>query len=200
MNLGLDPALLDPILELPRIAAFTGHMVDVPGRKPERFPERKVWLVQEAIRDKLRLHNIGYGFCSAARGSDVLFLEELLARDGHAEVFLPFPVDDFARTSVGFGWDGRYKTVLHDDRVTLKILAETLPPEDKQPEAYELCNATIHKAAIEKAKSLGEKPILLTVWNGKPGDGKGGTADSVRAWEQRGYQVVPIDISRLEVV
>jgi len=193
-NLSLDPTILDTILQLPRIAAFTGHMLDAPGRNPERFPEKKAPLVQEAIRNKLRIHNIGYGFCSAARGSDVLFIEELLARDGHATVFLPFPIDDFARTSVGFGWNGRYKAVLHDDRVTLKILAESLPHEDRQSEAYELCNATIQKAAIEKAQSLGEKPLLLAVWDGKPGDGKGGTADAVQAWRQRGYEVVLIDI------
>jgi hypothetical protein len=39
--------------------------------------------------------------------------------------------------------------------------------------------------------------LLITVWNGNPGDGAGGTADAVRAWRDEGYTVEQIDISKL---
>ena len=40
-NLGLDSNLLDDVLDVPRVAAFTGHMVDVPGRIPPRFRRKR---------------------------------------------------------------------------------------------------------------------------------------------------------------
>jgi hypothetical protein len=72
-----------------------------------------------------------------------------------------------------------------------------LPPKDQQPDAYTECNKAIHEAAIKQADLLDDQPLLLTVWNGNPGDGRGGTADSIRDWENGGFQNENIDISKL---
>jgi hypothetical protein len=153
--------------------------------------------VRKSVAEQLQRLNIKYGFSSAARGSDILFVEELLKCGGHARVFLPFPKDDFARTSVGYGWDDTYYRLLSDPLVQVTVLSKKVPLERDQAAAYDSCNAEIQKAAIACAQRVNSKPILLTVWNGNPGDGQGGTTDAVRTWRQHGYEVVLIDISKL---
>jgi len=194
--LGLAENTLDATLPVPRIAAFTGHMVDAPGRAVPRFPQTKVGAVRRAIRERLLALDIGFGFSSAARGGDLLFLEELLKRGGRARVFLPFPRGDFAATSVGQDWAERYGQVMDDDRVEIQLLSEQLPPEAEQPAAFLACNLAVHREAIAFAKLLDEEPVLIAVWNGSPGDGVGGTADAVRAWDEEGYKVEVIDIAK----
>ena len=178
-----------------RVAAFTGHMVDAPDRPTPRFPPKKVEAVRKAIAQQLTKHKIGYGFSSAARGSDLLFLEELGKAGGRARVFLPFPREEFKKTSVGYGWDDRFDKVLKAHEV-VELLPE-VPPADKQPEAYAHCNRKIFEAARAQAKLLSQEPVLLTVWNRAAGDGGGGTADAVRDWQKAGHQVVIVDISKL---
>lgn len=107
-----------------RVAAFTGHMVDAPGRPKPRFPESKVEDVRRAIAQRLDALDVRHGFSSGARGSDILFIEELLKRGGKAHVFLPFPRDAFAQTSVGYGWDARYMNVLLHPRVLVVELTD----------------------------------------------------------------------------
>ncbi|HEX2229000.1 MAG TPA: TRAFs-binding domain-containing protein [Candidatus Binatia bacterium] len=194
-KLGLQRDSLDGVLQVPGVAAFTGHMVDAPGRPTPRFPQEKVGIVRNAIAERLKKHQIGYGFSSAARGSDLVFIEELKKTGGCSRVFLPFPREQFKLTSVGYGWDGRFDKALRD--VEVIELSSEVPPEDKQPDAYSACNAKIIEEAIAKAKLLDEQPILITVWNGNPGDGVGGTADAVHAWRDEGYTVEQIDISKL---
>lgn len=182
---------------LSRIAAFTGHMVDAPGRKTPRFPESKVQTVREEIAKCLGELNIRYGFSSAARGADILFIEELLKRGGMAHVYLPFPKDAFARTSVGYGWDPRYYRILKDPRVRVVELANILPRPDQQADAYDHCNLRIQEEATGFAQTQAAEPILLAVWNGNPGDERGGTADAVKAWERHGYQIIVINLADL---
>jgi hypothetical protein len=186
---------LDAVLDVPRVAAFTGHMVDAPGRATPRFPPDKVAAVRKAMAACLTKHEIGYGFSSAARGSDLIFIEELKKLNGRPMVFLPFPQDQFKKTSVGHGWDQGFDRALQG--VEVVQLSEKLPPEDQQPEAYAACNRKILEEAIAKAKLLDEEPLLIAVWNGNPGDGTGGTADAVREWQNEGHPVEIIDISKL---
>ena len=44
--------------------------------------------------------NAGIGFASAACGSDILFLEAMLARGGTIHIVLPWPAEEFVKTSV----------------------------------------------------------------------------------------------------
>jgi tetratricopeptide (TPR) repeat protein len=194
-KLGLERHALDAVLDVPRVAAFTGHMVDAPGRATPRFPPDKVAAVRKAMAACLTKHEIGYGFSSAARGSDLIFIEELKKLNGRPRVFLPFQQDQFKKTSVGHGWDQGFDRALQGLEVV--ELSEKLPPEDQQPEAYAACNRKILEEAIAKAKLLDEEPLLIAVWNGNPGDGAGGTADAVREWQNEGHPVEIIDISKL---
>ena len=63
--------------------------------------ERKV---ECAIKDALKRLNAVIGFCSLGSGSDILFAEKMLERDGaELHVVLPFDLDDFRLTSVDYG-------------------------------------------------------------------------------------------------
>ena len=185
-------------MDVKRVAALTGHMVDEPTRPIPRFPENKVDAVRLAIHREILKSNIGWGFSSAARGADVLFLEELLKLSGHARVYLPFPRKDFERTSVGYGWNHRFEAVLGHNRVEVIELAAYFPTDkNAQNAAYATCNATLLEAASARAKQLGQDPILIAVWDGKEGGGQGGTADAILTWRQKGYEVNTIQISEL---
>jgi hypothetical protein len=170
-TLGLDRHALDGILNVPRVAAFAGHMIDAPWRAVPRFPSGKVEPVRKEIAERLSVLNVRYGFSSAARGSDILFIEELKKIGGRLKVFLPFPRDYFQKTSVGHGWNARFDRVLKD--VDLVKLSRRIPDENRRREAYAACN------------------------NGDPGDGAGGTADAVREWQNQGHSVEVIDLSKL---
>jgi hypothetical protein len=180
------------------VVAFTGHMVDEPGRIPPRFPGSKVNAVGQAIADRLRsLKNIEEGFCSSARGSDILFAEEMLKLIRPIHVFLPFPRADFAKTSVGFGWDQRFSNVIRNPLVDVTELSDHIPPEEQQPEAFDRCNRQIEEATILAAARIGGAPLLLTVWDGDRRQERGGTADALREWQNAGHPVEIIDISSL---
>lgn len=192
-HLGKDRHLLDDVLPVPGVAAFTGHMTDAAGRRPPRFPEARVGAVRESIRSALRARNVRYGVCSAARGSDLIFLDELLRRDGSAKVVLPFPSDAFKRSSVGGSWNRSFDQLLAAPGVELSVLMAEAPAEAEQADAIAECNREIEKLALEQAKRLDQRPLLLAVWNGND-DGKlGGTGDFMNGWRddaERDVQII----------
>jgi hypothetical protein len=179
------------------IVAFIGHMVDESDRIPARFPLTKLNAVGESIAERLRLLNVREGFSSAARGSDILFIEQLLDMKKHIHVFLPFPRQDFVITSVGFGWEERFYGLIKSPLVDVTELLANVPAKEQQAKAFDHCNIELQKATVRAAKQIGAIPILLTVWNGNPSGEKGGTADAVREWQKAGHPVEIIDISSL---
>ncbi len=160
------------------------------GPDRRRFPEEKVGAVRRAIRELLDRHRVLCGFSSLARGSDTLFVEELLARGGRAKVFLPFPAHEFRKTSVetpsDASWAARFEKLLTDRRVTSAVLALEAPPEARRAEAYAGCNLAVQTEAAARAKLLDDRPYLIAVWDGKAGDRPGGTGDAIREWRRSG--------------
>jgi hypothetical protein len=185
----------------PAVAAFTGHMTDAPGRTRPRLPEAKVGALRARIGSLVEQHRVGFGFSSAARGSDLVFAEEVLARGGRMTLILPFPPDVFRTTSVETAgdprWVDRFEELLvrareGDPRVALVVLADSAPPEPERPRAYAACNHALLDAAVEQARRLGTTPRLLAVWDGEPGDGVGGAGDAIRGWRDRGLTEVAV--------
>jgi tetratricopeptide (TPR) repeat protein len=188
---------LDSAFPIGRVAAFAGHMVDAPERATPRFPPAKEPAVRAAIRQRLERADVAYGFSSLARGSDILFVEELLARGGAVRVLLPFPRSDFEKASVGDAWSARFAALLDDDRVESEVLRDTAPSEKDQPDAFAECNRQILTKATSFAERMDEKPMLLAVWDGKPGDGRGGTADVIEQWQATKCEVDVINLTTL---
>jgi len=159
---------------------FTGHMVDLPGRKVPRFPPEIV----DAVKAELARH-ISYfvdardkknvkGFASLARGGDILFHEVCRESGIETVVVLPFKPSEFLATSVegavSGNWPQRFEqiwdTTAPDARYVLG-----LPQSDA---AYADCNNRL----LDLARAYGSVQ-LITVWNGADGDRVGGTGHFV---------------------
>lgn len=185
---------LDRCFSFPSVVAFCGHMIDAPGRAQPRFPAEREPQVREAIRVYLDRVNAGFGYSSAASGSDLIFCECLLDREARVNLVLPCAVDDFKRQSVspaGPGWEKRFHHVLANANTAMFAN----PPEFRfSSEASEtavgftFANRIVTGMAALQAKALDLQLNTLAVWNGLPGDGMGGTATVVADWRRRGLE------------
>ena len=175
----MDETMHDPVSSL----VFTGHMVDLPDRKEPRFPQASVPAARAAHREKILKamapdQSPPIGIASGARGGDILFHEECRALGLRTIIVLPFPPEEFERVSVsgvpGTDWVKRFRRLwretTQEDREVMG-----LPRKD---EAYSTCNTRI----IERAREHG-RFHLIALWDGKGGDGLGGTADLIKQAE-----------------
>jgi tetratricopeptide (TPR) repeat protein len=177
----------EAVLTVGGVACFTGHRVDDLGRQPPRFPRERVGNVAARIKKALEDANVHFGFSSAAGGADIIFIEQLLARGGEPTVFLPFPVTDFANTSVGEAWLARFYAVLEKLPAGKLHILEAAKPADPELEnaAYARCNAHIQTATVEAGRIYDEIPVLIAVLRRSEEEEKiGGTAEVVRHWEE----------------
>jgi hypothetical protein len=181
----------------PRSVIFTGHMIDLPDRPVPRFPQAS----ERAARDAIRKHLVTtlammtgdrMGFASAARGGDILFHEQARDLGLKTVIVLPFQPEVFEQTSIAgvraSDWVDRFwrlwEGTPEPDRVDLRL--------PRSNEAYALCNAKIVGLAAERGPFH-----LIALWDGKGGDGPGGTADLVRKAQANGdkpHIVHPADL------
>ena len=196
--LGADAESILDLFRLPRVVAFVGHLLDGPDRTPPRFPANLEPAVRQALRERLTTSNAGIGYSAAACGSDILFLEVMREIGGETHVVMPFCKEQFVENSVavvpGAGWEERFEA-------TLKQAAETVYASDKMMTAgtasFEYVGQLLVGLAGLKAAQLETELVPLAVWDGKPGDGGGGTADTIAHWRSLGYSVEIIDLSAL---
>jgi class 3 adenylate cyclase len=197
-RLGASSPRLEEILAFPSVVVFTGHMVDRPGRDRPRFPGRFEEAVKEEIRKRLRQLCAGFGYASAACGSDILFLEALLELKGEAHVFLPFEKESFIQASVdvvpGADWARRVEHILAQ-AVEVQVVSQHSRRGGSV--VFEFTNLILHGLAKGRADQLGTKLVPLAVWDGHLGDGLGGTATTVERWRKLGLQVEIIEINKL---
>jgi len=192
------PALLpadwiDSVMPRPSVVAFAGHMIDGPNRSTERFPARTQALVAEAIKRWLNEHNAMVGVTALANGADVLFAEAMLARGGRVEVLLPLEEAEFIRVSVAPGgpsWVARMQRVLAQ-ATSVQVLGDKHAEDSGAP--FHMVALLIDGQARLLAHELDLAPLTLTVWDGKPGDGLGGTASFVVHALAQGRSVHSID-------
>jgi class 3 adenylate cyclase len=170
--------------------AFTGHMVDRPGRSTPRFPTSLTPQIAERIAAELEAARATDGFASGACGGDILFLEAMLARGGRAHVALPCAVESFRRDCVdiipGSDWGSRFDRIL-EHASTLEILGEQYASDNAM--ASECCSRVLVGLAARCAMAHKEEPIVLALWDGRPGDAEGGTHSFVRYCIDHGFKV-----------
>lgn len=204
--LGRDPRSFDECFPSTRIAIFAGHMIDRRGRATPRFPAAIAgWVRDEIVRCLDRIEpKISYS--SAACGSDILFLEAMIARrrrdpDIEVHVILPLPRNEFKRISVdGFhpsgSWGDRF-----EDALAQATSVDELSSVDTRVSAaaFEYGNHMILGRALLRGRELDYEVRPIAVWNRRTGDGAGGTAWNVRRWRKviPGCSVEVIDPSRL---
>jgi class 3 adenylate cyclase len=170
----------------PQVVLFAGHMIDLPDRRRSRLPGDLAPRVQRRIRgalDRFGGHLIGYS--SAACGSDIMFLEAVLAAGGEAHVVLPYDREDFARDSVDFGgthWRERFEEVLA--HATEVVIASPRQKLSLGGASYGYANNVLTGLAMAHAARVDGSLHTLAVWDGKIGDGPGGTASIVARWSE----------------
>lgn len=188
--------------ELPRqVFLFSGHMVDAPGRAPERFPPAVVPAAAHAIRRVLEVHSAGpadLAIAQAASGGDLLFLEACLERGVQVRPMLPFGVADFIERSVlpaqdGERWRTRFERLMSRLPEPPRIMpADADAAADDSP--YERCNRWM----LDTALAWGADRLrFICLWDGGGGDGPGGTASMCAEVERRGGRLEWIDIRKL---
>ncbi len=194
---GLDSALVDRWLPVPRVVVFAGHLIDRPGRPRVRFPPDLEAPVREALRSWLARTRPGFGYAAAACGADILFLEALLDAGVDAHVVLPYDREQFRRDSVdvvpGAAWSARF------DRVLAGASGVTMASEQRMQGslAYSYGLLVLDGMAAMRAEELDTSLTCLAVWDGEEGDDLGGTASAVAHWRALGRDVDVIDLAAL---
>ncbi|MEZ5319192.1 MAG: adenylate/guanylate cyclase domain-containing protein [Vicinamibacterales bacterium] len=195
---GLDTRLIDDCFGIPRVVVCTGHLVDRPGRPEPRFPPSLEGAVREAVRRRLDAHDAGIGFASAACGADLICLECLHERGATTHVVLPYPREAFRADSVdvvpGADWSARLDRALA--RASDVVIASD-HPTGSGGAAFEYAFRLLDGAAGVRADELDTDLVCLAVWDGRPGDGPGGTATAVGHWRAHGRTVDVIDVAAL---
>lgn len=189
-----------PPIEPRYVFLFSGHMIDAQDRREARFPPKKEGKAAEALARKL--DKIGAGqkdlaLCSGACGGDILFAEASIHRGLRLEIRIPFDEPTFLKNSVTFAgesWRDRYDAVKNNRLTTLFMMPEELglTPADANP--YERNNLWMLYTAL----SMGpEKVRFICLWDGKGGDGPGGTKHMHDEVLNRSGQVYVIDTNKL---
>jgi class 3 adenylate cyclase len=194
-----DQSWIDKYLHVPSVVVFAGHMIDRPDRDERRFPKEIEKAVAKEIRAKIDKLKPGFGFSSAACGSDILFLEAMLDYGSEISVVLPYNEQEFVRDSVEIGPDAKKWRARFDN--VLSKAARVITASNQRLEiggvAYEFCNQLLLGLAAIRCRQLDSTLVPLAVWNKKPGDGPGGSASVVTNWRSLGYKSEIIDISKL---
>jgi len=196
-HVGRDRAGIEKAFQLPTVVVFSGHLIDRPDRRPSRFPAQIEAAVRKAIRDQLEQMNAGFGYASAGCGSDILFLETLRELGGETHIVLPYAQKQFIKDSVDIvpgNWRERFKQVLKSANSVIVASNERL---EEGGMSFEYANFLLHGLADIRARQLETKLEPLAVWDGKDGDGPGGTASAVGHWRKVGLDVSVIDIERV---
>lgn len=183
-----------------RVILFSGHLVDAPGREPARFPPALVPAAAAHIAAALERLEAGpadLGLTQGAAGGDLLFAEAAQARALPLLFLQPFGEDEFVERSVrpvcdGERWVARYRAVASRLATPPRALPPAAAGEDGDP--FERCNRWLLDTALACG---GERVWLLCLWDGRRGDGAGGTAHMVEQVGRRHGQVIHIDTRAL---
>ncbi|MEL6494315.1 MAG: hypothetical protein AAFQ41_04225 [Cyanobacteria bacterium J06623_7] len=166
-----------------QVLLFSGHMLDRSDRPQPRFPaamEAEAAAKIEAALDRLAASSEDLAIAPGiACGGDILFLEACLSRQMPLEVYLPFKPEEFIAQSVSFAgkdWVERFTHITAHPLVKIHLQSAELGSLAAEENPYERNNLWALDSSLNYG---GDRVRLLVLWNGKGGDGKGGTADMV---------------------
>ena len=193
------PDAVNAALHVPSVLVFTGHMIDAPWFGQPRFPATLEEAVAVRIRESVDRLGAGFGYCSAACGGDLLFIEALLARGAEVHVTLPFERNDFIATSVSFAgeaWVARFESALQRATSVTQGVRERYLGDEA---LYSYAAALIHGAAVLHAHQLETEPVMLALVDPAAPGGSGGTRDTLARWNQHGLGSDRIDLAALRL-
>lgn len=179
---------------------FSGHMIDKPGRQPPRFPPEKESVAAQKIAGVLQKLEAGpedLGLTQGACGGDLLFTEACQQRGMKVQWLQPFDEPIFIQKSVVCNsetWRERYLKARDVLATPIRSAPESLGPPPKTVDSYERCNRWLLSTAL----SYGIKKVhFICLWDGRSGDGPGGTAHMYEEVNRRTGQVTWIDTRTL---
>lgn len=208
-DLKLPAGRLETAFDLPRVAIFSGHRIDIDPRAEPRFPAAAEAAVRGRLDQLLQELNIGVGYGAAANGADLIFLEAVLARGGEIHLVLPMEVDVFRAVSVvdadiqgktaietasdascgTLSWSARFDQVL-GRAASITIASEQVDLQDAS--VFDYGNRVALGAARLKSLETGTELKGIAVWDGDPGL-PGGTGDCLALWQQHGVSLHCLD-------
>jgi tetratricopeptide (TPR) repeat protein len=187
------------------VVVFSGHRIDDPKvrgegkQRPARFPPAKIEAAAARIRAALDEVGAGagdLGLCGGASGGDLLFAEACLERGMRVELRLARAENEFLAESVTFAdpdhrWEHSFSRVAENPCTTVLIMPEELGPAPKGVSVHDRCNRWILYTALSQGLL---RASCITLWNGEPGDGPGGTQNMVELVRKlTGRQPIIID-------
>ena len=173
-------------------------MIDAPGRETPRFPQIQEPVARDALSGLLARLDAGpddLAVSSAACGGDLLFAEAALQRGVPLEIYLPFDSATFAEKSVDFAdrdWHARFEAACTAGSLHLMPLERPALAASEDP--YEQVNLWMLEAA---ARFGTDKIDFICLWNGRGGDGPGGTQHLMQEVERRRGRSHWIDTTQL---
>jgi tetratricopeptide (TPR) repeat protein len=186
----------------PQVFLFSGHMIDRPKRPEPRFPPGMEKEARERIEktlDKLKADEGDMAIVpGAACGGDILFIETCLKRNMKVEVLLPFSEAKFIEESVSFAgdeWVERFYNIRNHPNVSFQFQLDRVGPLPEGDNPYERNN----RWALYSALIYGiDRVRLIALWNGKGGDGPGGTGHMVQEVRRLGGIAEHLDTTKFD--
>jgi hypothetical protein len=184
---GLGPAGFE------RGVVISGHMIDSADRMTPRFPpeaEKPVRLAMERILTSRGISKGDLAVTAGARGADIIGAELCLARGTVVWLLIPLPQREFLERSVrlpGSDWVERFHALTR--RCVVRYQQDELGPPAPGQNPFARNNRWCldsGRAAVKAGRLLG-----LAVWDERPADREGGTADFVVQASRCG---VPVEI------
>jgi hypothetical protein len=192
--------------QTPKVLLFTGHRIDSPDRANPRFPANKEGTAREEIR-KTVLAEMGenpdsvIAIAGAASGGDLLFLEvceELGIKK--RQLYLIIPRDEYVKASVapsGPKWVDRFNHQQETATSRVYQQSEALPVWLQSKKDYGVWQRS-NGWMLHNALALGgTNTTLIALWDGKGGDGPGGTQHMVESARGRGARTMVLATKEL---
>jgi class 3 adenylate cyclase len=179
-----DAAAMLDVVRAADVVAFTGHMIDAPGRTVPRFPAHLEPAVAAAVRSWIAPLNRPVFYGSAACGADIIVLEAALAAGAEVNVVLPFERQDFIRSSVmngGARWLARFESALSG---ATRIVPATEERHLGDDVLFEHAARLVDGLAVLRAAQLQGRPRLLCVIDPAARGEVGGTRSAFERWAQ----------------
>ncbi len=197
--------------EQPYVLLFTGHRIDAPGRTEPRFPADKEAVARAAIGDAVAKEQRRIaadagaeliGIAGGASGGDILFHEVCVELGIETRLYLAIPPAQYIVESIEVPgqpeWIDRFHAVEKRSRKTRTLSQEKeLPKWLRARSDYSIWQRN-NLWMLHNALAYGGRNVtLIALWNGKAGDGPGGTKDMVDQARARGAKVIILDTEKL---
>ncbi len=189
----------------PKVILFTGHRIDAVDRDPPRFPRDKEdkakTLIAETVT-KLKAETKGpiLGISGGASGGDILFHEVCEELGIPSKMYLVIPKNDYIKASVadsGPDWIKRFKRLCEREPPIILCESSEMPRWLKSKRGYSIWARSNMWMLYDALVISDENLTLISLYDGGPGDGPGGTKDMFIRAKDRGATLEPINYQRL---